>query len=62
MPRPSVCIKVPKRQGEKTIILVTKLGLADKSLVIQREEENLCIPIGQGTKRHRINNFEKSDN
>jgi len=45
MPRPSVCIKVPKSQGEKTITLTAKLGLADKSLVIQREEENLCIPL-----------------
>ncbi len=45
MPKPSVCIKVLKSQGEKTITLVTKLGLADKSLVIQREEEHLIIPL-----------------
>ena len=45
MPRPSVCIKVPKSQGEKTITLAAKFGLADKSLVIQRDEENLCIPL-----------------
>jgi len=45
MPRPSVCIKVPKSQGEKTITLATKFGLADKSLVIQREEESLNIPL-----------------
>jgi tRNA (guanine37-N1)-methyltransferase len=45
MPRPSVCIKVPKSYGEKTISLATKFGLADKSLVIQREEESLCIPL-----------------
>jgi tRNA (guanine37-N1)-methyltransferase len=45
MPKPSVCIKVPKASGEKTITLVTKFGLADKSLVIQREEETLCIPL-----------------
>jgi tRNA (guanine37-N1)-methyltransferase len=45
MPRPSVCIKVPKSQGEKTIKLATKFGLADKSLVIQREEESLCVPL-----------------
>ncbi len=45
MPRPSVCIKVPKSQGEKTITLATKFGLADKSLVIQREEDSLCIPL-----------------
>jgi tRNA (guanine37-N1)-methyltransferase len=45
MPKPSVCIKVSKSQGEKTITLATKFGLADKSLVIQREEDNLCIPL-----------------
>ena len=45
MPKPSVCIKVPKSQGEKTITLITKFGLADKSLVIQRETDNLCIPL-----------------
>ncbi len=45
MPRPSVCIKVPKSQGERAITLATKFGLADKSLVIQREEENLYIPL-----------------
>ena len=45
MPRPSVCIKVPKTSGEKTLTLLKKFGLADKSLVIQREEEVLFIPL-----------------
>jgi tRNA (guanine37-N1)-methyltransferase len=45
MPKPSVCIKVPKSNGEKTITLITKFGLADKSLVIQREQDSLCIPL-----------------
>jgi tRNA (guanine37-N1)-methyltransferase len=45
MPKPSVCIKVPKSQGEKTIALAAKFGLADKSLVIQRDEDNLWIPL-----------------
>jgi tRNA (guanine37-N1)-methyltransferase len=45
MPRPSVCIKVPKKQGEKTIKLVNKFGLADKSLIIQRDEKFLFIPL-----------------
>ncbi len=45
MPRPSICIKISKYQGEKTITLATKLGLADKSLVIQREEDKLIIPL-----------------
>ncbi len=45
MPRPSVCIKVSKSQGEKTLAIVTKFGLADKSLFIQREQDTLCIPL-----------------
>jgi tRNA (guanine37-N1)-methyltransferase len=45
MSKPSVCIKVPKIQGERTITLAKKFGLADKSLVIQLEEESLCIPL-----------------
>jgi tRNA (guanine37-N1)-methyltransferase len=45
MTKPSVCIKVPKTSGEKTIALLAKFGLVDKSLIIQREEENLLIPL-----------------
>ncbi len=45
MPRPSICFKVLKSQGEKAITLATKFGLADKSLVIQREKDYLCIPL-----------------
>lgn len=45
MPKPSVCIKVPKSNGEKIIMVITKFGLADKSLVIQREQDSLCIPL-----------------
>jgi tRNA (guanine37-N1)-methyltransferase len=45
MPRPSACIKVPKSLGEKTLNLATKLGLSDKTLVIQREEDSLIIPL-----------------
>ena len=45
MPKPSVCIKVPKSSGEKTLTLTSKFGLSDKSLVIQREQDSLCIPL-----------------
>ena len=64
MPRPSICIKVPKRQGEKTIRLLTKFGLVDKSLVIQREDDALSIPmvrepvgIELATLKSQISNF-----
>jgi tRNA (guanine37-N1)-methyltransferase len=45
MPKSTLCIKVPKSQGEKTIALACKLELIDKSLGIQRDEDNLCIPL-----------------
>jgi tRNA (guanine37-N1)-methyltransferase len=45
MPQSTVCIQVPKSQGEKSIVLVCKLGLIDKLLSIQRGESNLCIPL-----------------
>jgi tRNA (guanine37-N1)-methyltransferase len=45
MPKSTICIKVPKTQGEKTLALASKLELIDKSLKIQRDESNLCIPL-----------------
>jgi len=45
MPKHTVCLKVPKSQGEKAIALAGKLGLIDKSLGIQREEESLFVPL-----------------
>jgi tRNA (guanine37-N1)-methyltransferase len=47
MPNAS-CLKVSKSCGEKTIALATKLGIMDKTLLIQRDDAFLCIPlIGQ---------------
>ncbi len=45
MQKTAVCIKVPKEQGENAIATVSRLGVLDKSLEIQRDEKNLCIPI-----------------
>jgi len=42
------CIKTPRREGEKTMILTSKLGLINKDLEIQRDEEFIYIPL---TKR-----------
>ena len=43
----AVCLKVPKDQGEKIIALAGKLGLIEKSLSIQREDDQLCIPLNR---------------
>jgi len=45
MSKKSVCIKVPKIHGEKTILLVNKLGIIDKNLEIQRNENFLYVPL-----------------
>ncbi len=45
MSKSTICIKIPKKQGEKAIALAIKLELIDKSLEIQRDEGNLCIPL-----------------
>ncbi len=45
MPKTTVCLKVPKNQGEKVISLLGKLGLLNKSLGIARDDESLRIPL-----------------
>ena len=54
MPRKSFCIKVTKPQGQKTVILITKLELADKSLSFQKDGEYLCIPLIRAPKQHEL--------
>ncbi|MFB3888683.1 MAG: class I SAM-dependent methyltransferase family protein [Candidatus Bathyarchaeia archaeon] len=46
MPRESVCLKVAKANGEKTLKLADQLHITDKNLTIRKENEGfLCIPI-----------------
>ncbi|MCW3982729.1 MAG: class I SAM-dependent methyltransferase family protein [Candidatus Bathyarchaeota archaeon] len=45
MTKTSVCLKVPKQQGEKTIALAAKLGLINKVLGITRDDKFLFVPL-----------------
>ena len=45
MHKTAICLKVPEKQGEKIIASAIKLRLFEKSMEIQRDEENLCIPL-----------------
>jgi tRNA (guanine37-N1)-methyltransferase len=45
MTRESVCWKVPKKNGEKTIASVNKLGLTDGELVVQSDKEFVYVPL-----------------
>jgi tRNA (guanine37-N1)-methyltransferase len=59
MPKSTVCFKVPKKQGEKAIALVNKLELIDKSLIIQRDESSLCIPLLRHPNENELTKIEK---
>jgi tRNA (guanine37-N1)-methyltransferase len=41
----SLCIKVKKTHGEKTLLVSNKLGLTNRKLKIQQNTNNLCIPL-----------------
>jgi tRNA (guanine37-N1)-methyltransferase len=45
MPREAAFLKVPKILGEKALTLISKLGLRDQGLEIQRDREFLWIPL-----------------
>jgi tRNA (guanine37-N1)-methyltransferase len=47
MSKESFCLKVPKKQAERTLVLANKLGLINKSLYIKKidDEDSILIPI-----------------
>lgn len=45
MAKESKSLRIPKLQGEKTLILAYKLRLLDKNLEIDRDEKTLYIPL-----------------
>jgi tRNA (guanine37-N1)-methyltransferase len=42
---PSLCIKVKKIHGEKTLILANKLGITNRELKISKDVNHICIPL-----------------
>jgi len=51
MPKTVLCLKVPKKQGEKAITLAGRMRLIDRTLGIGREGEYLLIPILREPKK-----------
>jgi tRNA (guanine37-N1)-methyltransferase len=45
MQKTAIYIKVSKKQGETAIAFASKIGVLDKSLKINRDETNLCVPL-----------------
>jgi tRNA (guanine37-N1)-methyltransferase len=54
MSESSLCIKVTKINGEKTIILATKLGIIDRKLKIRKNRNHIYIPIIQQPKEKEL--------
>ena len=45
MPTKSLCIKVPKINGEKTLIVANKLEMRNRELEIQKNAHFIYIPL-----------------
>lgn len=64
MSRRSLCIEVPKTQGEKTLELVRKMDILDRELRIQNYAGSICIPLirepseeENATLKRKLSNF-----
>jgi tRNA (guanine37-N1)-methyltransferase len=55
----SVCIKTPKREGEKTLNLTLKLGLINNDLEIQRDEKHIFIPLKKSPSTEELKILKK---
>jgi tRNA (guanine37-N1)-methyltransferase len=53
------CIKVPKTDGEKAVALTNKLGVLEKSFLIQRDEHDLCIPLVRQLLETELSSFKE---
>src|SRR3990170_2621283 len=45
MPKKSLCIQVPKTQGEKTLTIANKLAIRNEELEIQRNAVSIYVPL-----------------
>lgn len=59
MPKESICVKVPKIQGEKAIALANELEIVDKKLEIQRNKNFIYIPIIRKPLESEIDKLEE---
>jgi tRNA (guanine37-N1)-methyltransferase len=53
------CLRTPKRLGEKTLTLASKLGILDRQLEIQRDEQFIYIPLANGPSREQLKTLKE---
>jgi tRNA (guanine37-N1)-methyltransferase len=59
MQKKAICIKVPKRQGEKALAALKKLKIIDSQLEIQRNTKSLFIPLLSQPSEKTLKNLRK---
>lgn len=59
MSKKSLCLKILKIHGKKTIILVNKLKLIDRKLKIQRDKDFIYIPIIHQPSENELKTMKK---
>jgi len=59
MPKKSACVKVPKIHGEKAIILLDKLKIANKELRIQKVNDFIYIPLIHQLSKKELETLKK---
>ena len=52
--RESLCIKVPKTQGEKMLGIVNKMGISDRELGIHNDANSIYIPLVRRPNKEEI--------
>ena len=58
-PRKSVCLKVPKQYGEKTLVLANSLKIVNREMEIRRDKDSICIPLLRKLSVNESRNLEE---
>jgi tRNA (guanine37-N1)-methyltransferase len=59
MLKKSICVKVPKTYGEKTVVLASKLKIINRELEIQRDKDFIYIPLIRQPYENELEKFKE---
>ncbi len=59
MPKEALCLKVPKINGEKAVTTAHKLGLVNKELEVQRDNNYVYIPLAKSPLQNEAHALQK---
>ncbi len=54
MPKKTICLEVPRTEGEKTLNTANRLGIIDKSLQIQKDTTHIHIPLSRQPNENEL--------